>query len=64
MCWDLTCCLLIGDNNWPVIRDLVDQVVLVSEEEIVAAMRMIWERMKLVGTLQREGQKEEPTLMR
>ncbi|RLN94133.1 hypothetical protein BBJ28_00022154, partial [Nothophytophthora sp. Chile5] len=41
-------CDLTGDNNWPVIRDFVDEVLLVSDEEIVAAMKLIWERMKLV----------------
>lgn len=39
---------VLGDKNWPVIRQNVDDVVLVSEDEIVAAMRLIWERMKLV----------------
>lgn len=38
----------LGDNTWPIIRDLVDDVVVVSEDEIVAAMRLVWTRMKLV----------------
>lgn len=38
----------LGDNNWPVVRDLVDEILLVSDEEIVSAMKLIWERMKLV----------------
>lgn len=42
---------MAGDNNWPVIKSLVDGVILVSEDEIVAAMRHIWERMKLVSGL-------------
>uniref|UniRef100_H3H0Y8 CCR4-Not complex component Not N-terminal domain-containing protein n=1 Tax=Phytophthora ramorum TaxID=164328 RepID=H3H0Y8_PHYRM len=37
-----------GDNNWPVVRDFVDEVLLVSDDEIVSAMKLIWERMKLV----------------
>lgn len=37
-----------GDNNWPVIKSCVDEIILVSDDEIVAAMRHIWERMKLV----------------
>ena len=37
-----------GSNTWPVVRDLVEEVVCVSEEEIMAAMRLVWERMKLV----------------
>ena len=39
----------LGDKNWPIVRDFVDNVLLVSDDEIVAAMKLIWERMKLVG---------------
>ncbi|XP_059811232.1 serine racemase isoform X3 [Hypanus sabinus] len=38
----------IGANTWPIIRDLVDDVFTVSEEEIQRATRLIWERAKLV----------------
>ncbi len=38
----------LGDKTFPMIRDLVDQIVTVEEESIVRAMRMIWERMKIV----------------
>ncbi|XP_069750068.1 serine racemase-like isoform X8 [Narcine bancroftii] len=38
----------IGANTWPIIRDLVDDVFTVSEEEIQNATRLIWERAKLV----------------
>jgi threonine dehydratase/serine racemase len=38
----------LGDLTWPVIRDLVEQVVTVSDEEIVGAMRLAWERAKLL----------------
>uniref|UniRef100_A0A7S2TUA6 Tryptophan synthase beta chain-like PALP domain-containing protein n=1 Tax=Lotharella oceanica TaxID=641309 RepID=A0A7S2TUA6_9EUKA len=38
----------IGENTWPIIRDLVDDVVCVSETDIMAATRLVWERMKLV----------------
>lgn len=38
----------IGTNTWPIIRDLVDGVVCVSEAEIIAATRLVWERAKLV----------------
>jgi threo-3-hydroxy-L-aspartate ammonia-lyase len=37
-----------GELTWPVIRERVDQVVTVGDEEIVAAMRLLFERMKLV----------------
>lgn len=39
----------LGVLTWPVVRDLVDAVVPVSEEEIVAAMRLMWERAKLMA---------------
>ncbi|KUF94279.1 serine racemase [Phytophthora nicotianae] len=38
----------LGNNNWPVVRDFVDEILLVSDDEIVSAMKLIWERMKLV----------------
>jgi threonine dehydratase len=37
----------LGPLTFPVVRDLVDDIVLVSEAEIVAHMRLAWERMKL-----------------
>lgn len=37
----------LGPLTFPVVRDLVDEIVLVSEAEIVAHMRLAWERMKL-----------------
>lgn len=42
------CAGRLGDLTWPVVRDYVDAVVTVSEAEIVAAMRLVYERMKLV----------------
>jgi threonine dehydratase len=38
----------LGRLTWPVVRDQVEQVITVSEEEIVAAMRLAWERAKLL----------------
>lgn len=38
----------LGTITWPIIRDHVEEVITVSEEEILAAMRLVWERMKLV----------------
>ena len=37
-----------GELTWPVIQALVDEVVTVSDAEIVAAMRFCFERLKLV----------------
>jgi len=36
------------DLTFGIIRERVDEIVRVTEEEIVAAMRLVWERMKLV----------------
>ena len=38
----------LGSLTFPIILKDVDQIVTVSEEGIVAAMRMIWERMKII----------------
>lgn len=38
----------LGDLTWPVVRDLVDSVVTVSEDEITRALRLVVERMKIV----------------
>jgi threonine dehydratase/serine racemase len=38
----------MGDLTWPVLRDLVEGVIVVSEEEIIAAMRLAWERAKFL----------------
>ena len=37
-----------GELTWPLLRDRVERVITVSEEEIVAAMRLMWERAKLL----------------
>ena len=38
----------LGSLTFPIIMNEVDQIATVSEESIVAAMRMIWERMKII----------------
>lgn len=38
----------LGTKTFPVIHDLVKEVIVVSDEEIVSAMRIIWERMKII----------------
>lgn len=38
----------IGQLTWPIIRDMVDDVITVSEDEIKEATQMVWERLKLV----------------
>jgi threonine dehydratase len=38
----------LGERNFAIIMDKVDDIVTVSEEAIVEAMRLIWERMKII----------------
>ena len=38
----------LGENTFSILRDHVDEIVLVSEREILVAMRTMWERMKIV----------------
>ena len=38
----------LGDLNFPVIRQLTKEIIRVEEEEIVSAMKLAWERMKIV----------------
>src|SRR5690606_15720174 len=38
----------LGTVTWPVIRERVEEIVTVSEAQIVEAMRFYWTRMKLV----------------
>jgi threonine dehydratase len=34
--------------TWEIVRERVTDVLLASEDEIVDAMRLVWERMKIV----------------
>jgi threonine dehydratase/serine racemase len=38
----------LGERTWPIIRDHVERVLTVTDDEIVAAMRLSWERAKLL----------------
>lgn len=38
----------LGANNFPIIKEHVTAIIRVTEEEIVSAMRLIWERMKII----------------
>ncbi len=38
----------LGTLTWPVVRDVVHRIETVREDEIVSAMRLVFERMKLV----------------
>lgn len=38
----------LGDINFPIIKALVPEIIRVEEDEIVQAMRLVWERLKIV----------------
>jgi threonine dehydratase len=38
----------LAPRTFAILRRYVDRVLLVSEEEIIAAMRLVWERMKII----------------
>ncbi|MEJ0030126.1 MAG: pyridoxal-phosphate dependent enzyme [Bacteroidota bacterium] len=38
----------LGDKTFPLIREMVKEVIVVSDREIVQAMQMIWERLKII----------------
>ena len=38
----------LGDINFPIIKQEIDQIIRVSEKEIIESMKMIWERLKIV----------------
>ena len=38
----------LGDKNFPIIKKFVKQIIRVEENEIVEAMKMIWQRMKII----------------
>ena len=37
----------LGPNTWPIIRDKVDDIFTVTEEQILLATKLIWERLKV-----------------
>lgn len=39
---------ILGNHNFPIIQEHVDRIIRVQEDEIIAAMRLIWERMKII----------------
>jgi len=38
----------LGDQNFPIIQKYVDQIIRVTEDEIISAMKLVWERMKII----------------
>ncbi|MBX2840719.1 MAG: pyridoxal-phosphate dependent enzyme [Flammeovirgaceae bacterium] len=38
----------VGEKNFPIIQQFVQDIITVSDEEIISAMKLIWERMKII----------------
>jgi threonine dehydratase len=38
----------LGDKNFPIIKEMVTEIIRVEENEIVDALRLIWERLKII----------------
>jgi threonine dehydratase len=38
----------LGDKTFPVIKDLVKEVITVNDQEIKDAMRLLWERLRTI----------------
>ncbi|HET9052571.1 MAG TPA: pyridoxal-phosphate dependent enzyme [Cyclobacteriaceae bacterium] len=38
----------LGDKTFPIIKENVERIITVTDAEIVSAMRLVWERMKII----------------
>ena len=38
----------LGENTWNILKDHLNAIYTVSDDEIIKAMRLIWERMKII----------------
>ena len=38
----------LGDMTWPILKDHLDAIYTVSDDEVCDAMKLIWERLKIV----------------
>lgn len=38
----------LGDLTWPILRDHLETIVTVPDDRVIEAMRLIWERMKII----------------
>ncbi len=38
----------LGELTWPILRDHLETIVTVPDERVIEAMRLIWERMKII----------------
>ena len=38
----------MGENTWNILKDHLDDIYTVSDDEVIKAMKLIWERMKII----------------
>lgn len=38
----------MGDRNFPIIKEGIERIIRVEEDEIIEAMKLVWERMKII----------------
>ena len=38
----------LGELTWPILRDHLEQIITVDDGQVIDAMRLIWERMKII----------------
>ena len=38
----------LGENTWEILKDHLDSIYTVSDDEVIKAMKLIWERMKII----------------
>lgn len=38
----------LGDKNFPIIKENVERIIRVEESDIIQAMKLVWERMKII----------------
>ena len=38
----------MGENTWNILKDHLEDIITVDDEEVVNAMRLVWERMKII----------------
>jgi len=38
----------MGENTWNILKDHLEDIITVSDEEVITAMKLVWERMKII----------------
>ena len=38
----------MGENTWNILKDHLEDIITVDDDEVVTAMRLVWERMKII----------------